>query len=342
MTRLDETVCGGSGEAQSTQGASFTPNLDCEFDLSVVVPVRDEAETIPELVQRLTDTMGSMGLRYEVIFVTDLNRDNTVQVLRQYSRQDAHIKMLKLSNAFGQHVAVVAGLHRASGAAVVIMDGDLQDYPEDIVKLYAKLREGFDVVYGIKERKNDSALRNLLSTAFIRVLSFLSDYRMDFNTSMFRIISARVKDAVLRFTELGPSLTFIMGLVGFPTTHVLVTSGTRQRGETKYSLWRQINLAISSLIAFSTKPLRLISLSGLVVSMLSVSYFAFLLLDFAVRRVPVQGWTTIVVLLTFLGGAILFAQGITGEYIAHIFLETKKRPLYIIEESSGFPEPPTM
>lgn len=318
----------------------MTDSAEKNVDLSVVVPVRDEEQNLPELVRRLTATLDAMELHGELVFVTDLNRDRTVDVLRDLHRRDARVKMLKLSNAFGHHVAVVAGLAHARGDCVVVMDGDLQDYPEDIPKLHAKLREGFDIVYGAKERKNDSSLRNALSQLFLRVLRSLSDYRMDFNTSMFRIVSRRVVDAVLQFNERDPSLTFIMGLVGFPTTQVMVTSGVRERGDTKYGWWRQVDLAVTSLISFSTKPLRLISLAGLGIAALSLAYFALVLGRSLVTRVPVPGWTTIVVLLTFLGGAILFAQGVTGEYIARIFLETKRRPLYIVEERLGLTDAP--
>jgi len=305
-------------------------------DLSVVIPVRDEEHNVVELVTRLTATLSGMSLRYEIVFVTDLNRDNTLGVLRALNKHDDRVKVLKLSNAFGHHTAVVAGLQQTRGAATVIMDGDLQDYPEDIPKLYAKLREGYDVVYGTKEQKNESSLRNLFSKIFLRLLRLLSDYDMDFNTCMFRIISRRSVNEVLRFKEREPSLTFIMGFVGYPTARVLVTSGTRQHGDTKYSYWRQIDLAISSLISFSTKPLRCVSLIGLGVSALSFTYFLFALGKWFFWGVPVVGWTSLTALLGLVGGAILFAQGITGEYIARVFLETKNRPLYVVEESIGF------
>lgn len=308
--------------------------------LSVVVPVRDEAGNVAELVRRLEATLTGLRLGYEIIFVTDRNRDNTFEVLRDLSRRDERVRVLKLSNAFGHHVAVVAGLAHAQGAAVVVMDGDLQDHPEDIPRLYAKLREGFDQVYGIKERKNESALRNLLSKGFLRVFRWLSDFDLDFNTGMFRIVSRRVVDEVLRFKERDPSLTFIMGFLGFPTARVPVTSGERHGGQTKYPLRRQLSFALSSLMSFSTRPLRLIAIAGLVISGLSLVYLVIVLLQQVVLHVPVPGWTTLVVLLTFLGGAILFAQGITAEYIARIFLETKNRPLYAIEERVGWPAAP--
>jgi dolichol-phosphate mannosyltransferase len=158
--------------------------------LSVVVPVRNKAENIPELVARLTPVLEGISTEHEIIFATDLNHDNTLEVLRSLHRSDPRVKTLKLSNAFGHHAAVLAGLAVSRGNAVVVMDGDLQDHPEDIPLLYAKLREGHEVVYGVKERKNESGLRNLFSRPFVRLMTGLSDYDVAFNTSMFRIMAA--------------------------------------------------------------------------------------------------------------------------------------------------------
>jgi len=304
-------------------------------DISVVIPVRNEEKNLKELAGRLASTFEGMQRSFEVIFVTDLNTDRTVEVLKALHAADPRIKMLKLSNAFGHHAAVYAGLAHAAGAAVVIMDGDLQDCPEDIPALHAKMREGFDVVYGTKERKNESRLRNFLSRSFVRVLRWLSDYRMDFNTCMFRMVSRRMVDAVLQFREREPSLTFIMSMIGLPTARILVTSGVRAHGTTNYGFMRQINLAISSLVSFSTKPLRIISLVGLCVSLLSLLYFAFVIVQRLGFGVPVPGWTTTTVLISFLGGMTLLAQGITGEYVARVFMETKHRPLYVVEQAIG-------
>lgn len=306
------------------------------IDISVVIPVRDEEDTVAEVVVRLTATLAALGVTHEILFVTDVNRDRTLERLRALSAADRRVRALKLSNAFGHHVAVLAGLAAARGAAIVLMDGDLQDCPEDVARLYAALGEGYDVVYGVKERKNDSGLRNLTSRTFLRLLRLVADYDLDLNTSLFRIISRRVADEVVRFGEREPSLTFIMAYLGFPTARIPVRSGTRRRGETKYGLGRQLGLALSTLLSFSTRPLRLIALMGLGIAGASLAYFAVVLVQHAVLRIPVPGWTTIIVLLTFLGGAILFTQGLTAEYIARIFLETKRRPLYAIEERIGW------
>ncbi len=309
------------------------------IDLSVVIPVRDEQENVAELVARLTATLEVLGLSYELIFVTDRNRDNTLGELKALNAADGRVKLLKLSNSFGHHAAVMAGLAASAGKAVVIMDGDLQDLPEDIATLYRKMAQGYDVVYGVKEKKNESTFRNWCSRTFLWLLGGLSDQQLDFNTSMFRIVSRRVASEVLRFKEGEPSLTFIMGLVGFPTTWVPVSSGRRLHGRTKYNFLRQLNFAITSLLSFSTKPLRIISVFGMCVSTASLLYFLIVLAQWLLRGIAVPGWATLAVLLSFLGGAILMAQGITGEYIARVFLETKNRPLYIVEERVGWGGP---
>jgi len=305
------------------------------YDISVVIPVRDEEKNIPELSERLAMTMKRMELTYEVIFVTDINTDRTLDVLRECHAHDDRFKVIKLSGRTGQHIAVVAGLDACQGDSVVLMDGDLQDFPEDIPKLHSRMLEGFDVVYGIKEKKNDSMIRNIFSKSFVRVMNRLSDYRVEHSTNMFRIISRRTVEQLNRFRENEQSLTGLISLIGFPTDKVLVTSGERTAGETKYSFFSQVNFAISFLLSFSTKPLRMISILGFIVSALSFLYLGVVVIQVLVAGTAVMGWPTLVVLMTFLGGIQLLALGVIGEYISRIFIESKKRPIYIVEEKIG-------
>ncbi|MEI6682363.1 MAG: glycosyltransferase family 2 protein [Bacteroidota bacterium] len=304
-------------------------------DLSVIVPVRDEASNIPVLTSRLKQTLTAMNHTFEIIFVTDFNRDDTIRVLRREHESDGRVKFLKLSRSHGQHVAVFAGLQASSGRYAVIMDGDLQDEPEDIPLLYEMIRSGYDIVYGVKETKNESALRNLVSRAFLHIISNLSDVRMDFNTSMFRIISRKTIDEVLKYREIEPSLTFIMGSLNLPTEKVLVASGKRFSGKTKYNFRRQMSLAITSLLSFSTRPIEYVSMLGLVISLISFIYFIIVIIQRVFEGIGVLGWPTIIALITLLGGMQLFAIGIIGQYIGKIFLQTKNRPLYVVEEQVG-------
>jgi len=237
--------------------------------------------------------------------------------------------------ALGQHVAIIAGLKLCSGNSVIIMDGDLQDYPEDIPRLCAKLGEGYDVVFGVKDRKNDSFVRNVYSRAFVWLMERLSDVKLQHTTAMFRIISRRTVDAILQFSEIQPSLTFIMGLIGFSSATVQVTSGVRKEGETKYTFFRLLNFAISSLISFSTKPMRIIAVMGFSVAAMSFTYMCIVLVQRALFRIDVLGWSTTVFLITFLGGVQLLGMGVIGEYIANIFIQAKRRPLYFIDQEIG-------
>ncbi len=276
-----------------------------------------------------------MQLSFEIIFVTDINRDDTVNVLKSQHQSDNRVKYIKLSRSYGQHVAVFAGLQASAGAFAVIMDGDLQDEPEDIPALFNKIKSGFDIVYGYKKAKNESPVRNMISRLFLHTISKLSDVKMDFNTSMFRIISRRTINEVLKYREIEPSLTFIMGSLNLPTDKVLVSSGKRYSGKTNYPLSRQLRFALSSLLSFSTRPIEFVSELGLVISVISFFYFIIVIIQRLSSGIAVLGWPTIIALITFLGGMQLFAIGIIGQYIGKIFLQTKNRPLYVVEEQLG-------
>ncbi len=306
------------------------------LDLSIIIPVRDEEGNIAELVSRLSNVIKELKLTYEIIFITDNNRDNTFSVLQLMHKKDERVKILKLANSFGQHIAVMAGLHFCHGDMVVIMDGDLQDHPEDIPKLYNKLKEGYDVAYGIKERKNDSLLRNFLSGSFVKLLNMVSDYKLDYNTNMFRIMSRRIVREICNFKESKPSLTGLISLTGFPTAKVMVTTGKRKSGKTKYNFLGLINLAITFLLSFSSKPIRIISIFGFLVSGFSFMFLVSVIVQtFLTDEAIIMGYPTIASLITLFSGVQLLAIGIIGEYIGYIFLETKNRPLYILEERIG-------
>jgi glycosyltransferase involved in cell wall biosynthesis len=305
------------------------------LDLSIVVPVRNEAANVPVLVDRILTVMDDHGWSAEILFVTDINDDDTVPTIRDQHVRDPRVKMIRITDSLGQHVAVMVGLRASRGEAVVVMDGDLQDLPEDIPALHEELGRGYDVVFARKEQKNESSLRNLFSAAFLGLINRLSDRPLIHNTSMFRVMSRRVVDGLCRFDEQDPVITGLVGLMAFPTSTVRAKSGTRLEGKTNYSLGRQIHLAVDFLLAFSTKPLRMISLLGLTVSGLSFLYLLVVVAQALMGRVEVAGWPTLVSLMTLLGGLQLLALGVIGEYIGRIFIETKKRPPYFIQDQVG-------
>jgi len=305
------------------------------FDISVVIPVRNEEKNIDELINRIFTTIQGIQKSFEIIFVTDTNTDNTIDLLRQHSKQNSNIKTLILSNSFGQHVAVMAGLDHCRGNHVVIMDGDLQDYPEDIPILYNKIMEGYEIVYAVKELKNDRLFRNFSSYLFNQVMDNLADIKIRSNSSMFRIISRKALEEILKFREFEPSLTYIFSFINLQTATVKVRSGARKHGKTNYNFFRLISFAISSLVSFSRKPLRMISSMGVIMSMLSFLYLIVVLYQYLCFQIPVMGWATIIVIITFSGGIQLLSLGVIGEYIGRIYMQTKNRPLYIVEKKYG-------
>jgi len=305
------------------------------YEISIVIPVRDEEKNINDLIRRIFATVESLHKTFEIIFVTDINRDNTIDLLDACSKQHPNIKVLKLSNSFGQHVAVMAGLDHCLGKYTIIMDGDLQDYPEDILLLYNKICEGYDIVYALKDKKNEGFLRNLSSRIFNGLMNSLSDIKIDSNSSMFRIISRKARTEVIKFREYEPSLTYIFSFINLPTATIKVTSGVRIQGKTKYSFLKLVNFAISSLLSFSRKPLRMISNFGYIVSLVSLIYFIVVLYQYFFFGIPILGWATIVAIITFIGGIQLLSIGVIGEYIGRIYMQTKNRPLYIVEKRFG-------
>jgi glycosyltransferase involved in cell wall biosynthesis len=305
------------------------------YEISIIIPVKDEEKNINELVNRIFSTLKSIHQIFEIIFVTDINKDNTDVLLDDFSKKYPNVKTIKLANSFGQHVAVMAGLDHCHGKYIVIMDGDLQDYPEDIPLLYNKIREGYDIVYAVKERKNANIFRNLISRAFNYGMDILSDIKFSSNSSMFRIISKKALDEVIRFREYEPSLTYIFSFINLPTTTVMVRSGIRQQGETKYSFFLLVNFAISSILSFSRKPLRLISNMGFIMSIFSFIYFGIVIYQHLFMQIEILGWATIIAITTFMGGIQLLSLGVIGEYIGRIYMQTKNRPLYIIAKKYG-------
>jgi len=304
------------------------------MDLSIVIPVKNEEEILNELVSRVLKTVRELTELFEVIFVTDVNRDKTFQILKQMAKSNHHVKVLKLSRSHGQSIAILAGLKYSKGKAVIIMDGDLQDIPEDIPRLYNKFQEGYDVVYGVKDKKDDRMLMNFFAKIYIKVINFLSDEKIDHNTNFFRIISRRTVDAMLSFPEKNPYFTSIASSIGFPTSTIKVISGSRKTGETKFSYITHINVAINNLISYTTKPLKIILIIGFITSGVGFIHLVFIIIKTCFYGNAI-GWSILVALIILFGGLQLFFLGVIGGYLGRVFMEVKNRPLYIVEEKIG-------
>lgn len=301
--------------------------------LSVVVPVFNEAEVVGIFYERLKKVVESLdSMSYEIVFVNDGSTDNSYQRLVALADSDPNIKVVNLSRNFGHQVAITAGIDISKGDAVVVIDADLQDPPEVITNFVAQWQKGFDVVYGIRERREgDSKMKLLTAALFYRLLKVFAQIDIPVDVGDFRLMSRRVVD---RFKEIRERDRFIRGLIswlGFKQTGVYYLRDKRCAGETKYPYRKMIKFAFDGITSFSDVPLKLASWLGYFMSLLAFLYACSVFVQKALGY-TVQGWATTMVAILFLGGVQLICLGIIGEYIGRIFNETKQRPLYVIEE----------
>jgi len=316
------------------------PSWRREVVISVVIPVLNEAGNVPELAQALVSVLsglcageGASPEAFELIFVDDGSDDETWALIEAQNRNDPRVGGLRLSRRFGHHLAVTAGLDRAVGAAVVVMDGDLQDPPEEIPALYARLKDGFDLVYGIRQVRHDSLLKRINSQIFWRTMNRVSGLSMPPNQMMLRVMSRRFVDAIVSMRESARFVHGMMAWAGFRVTSVDVKHRERKAGRTKYSVIRQLSLAAYALTSFSTTPLRIASVLGFVTSAVSLTAGVMLVAAKFAYGYPVQGWASIITSMFFLGGLQMLILGIMGEYIGKTYKEVQHRPLYFISEA---------
>jgi glycosyltransferase involved in cell wall biosynthesis len=313
--------------------------------LSLVLPLFNEEATIPELDRRLraflADVGSGVGESWEVIFVNDGSRDRSPALLKELAKAEPRYKVLSLARNFGHQMAITAGLDRASGEAVVVMDADLQDPPEVVRQMVAKWREGYDVVFGVRSRRHgESAFKKLTAALFYRLLrAMLGDVSIPVDAGDFRLMSRPV---VLTLRALRERHRFVRGLVwwvGFRQTAVTYERPGRFAGETKYPLRRMLRFAIDGITSFSTVPLRMATWLGLLAGMVAIGGVGWALYSKFFGGV-VRGWTTIMILVGLGSSAQLLMTGILGEYVGRIYEEVKRRPLYVVEDEINLPPNP--
>jgi len=304
--------------------------------LSVVVPVCNEEETLPELHRRLVLSLSSLTESYEMILVDDGSRDRSWSVIENLCRADRRLKAIRFSRNFGQHYSITAGLDFCDGDWVVVMDGDLQDRPEEIPNLYAKAQEGYDVVLARRGRRRHSPVKRLQSWLFYKVFNYFTGMQYDGQVGNFRIVSRRVVD---NFRTIREQLRFFGGLVdwmGFTQTSIPVKHAERYAGRGAYDLRKLWHLAQDVIIAYSDKPLRLSIRFGFAISLVAFIYGVYVVVHALSHRVSVAGWSSLIASVYFLAGIIISILGIMGIYLGRTFAETKKRPLYVIRERAGW------
>jgi glycosyltransferase involved in cell wall biosynthesis len=306
--------------------------------LSIVIPAYNEQENIERVHSRLSEVLEPLGIEWELIFSVDPSIDRTEELIVGLSRRDQRVKMLRFSRRFGQPMATIAGLEASSGAAVVVIDCDLQDPPELIPELIARWRDGYDVVYAQRRtRAGETLPKRIVAALGYRVIKRIADVDIPPNTGDFRLMSRRVVDNVVALKESHGFLRGLVGLVGFRQTSVLYDRDPRTAGKSKYNrFWGSLVIGLNGIVGFSRYPLQLISLLGI-----SLSVIAFLLaivylsLKLGGVSFPI-GNPTIVIVVAFFSGIQLLSLGVIGEYVGRIYDESRDRPKYIVESRYGW------
>lgn len=300
--------------------------------LSVIIPIHNEEENIKELHTRLVTTIKSIKLDYEIIFVDDGSTDNSLAQLKALHKEDKKVKIISFSRNFGHHIALTAGIDTAQGDFTVIMDGDLQDRPEEIPTIYKKLQEGYNAVISIRKERQDSAFKKWGSNMFFFLTNKIANINMPPNQSMLRIIDKSVLAELKKFREIHFMLAGIMSWVGFKQTTCLVQHDARKHGHSKYNLRKSIMMTLDAIISFSHKPLLYISSLGIFMAFLAILYSLYIIYQKIVHNIGLAGWPSLISVTTFLGGLILFSLGLVGLYVGRVYEQSLNRPLYIIKE----------
>jgi dolichol-phosphate mannosyltransferase len=299
-------------------------------EISVVVPLFDEAANVRELHRRLTGVLRSLEEPYEIVFVNDGSRDATPELIDDLVVADPRLAAVHLSRNFGHQPAVSAGLDHARGRAVVIMDGDLQDPPEVLPQFIERWREGYDVVYAVRRRRKEGVVKRLGYYGFYRLLGAVSEIDIPLDSGDFCLMDRQVVDALNGLPE---RMRFVRGLrsfVGFRQVGLEYERAARAAGRPKYTFRALARLAADGLVSFSGYPLRLVTYLGLGVVLIALALLAWVLADAVSNQTTPRGWASTIVVVLFMGSVQLISLGIIGEYIRLIFLEAKRRPTYLV------------
>lgn len=302
--------------------------------ISVVIPVYRCSKSLKKLYDRLKRTLLKITDNFEIIMVNDASPDDAWGIIKELSQQDNRVKGINFSRNFGQHYAITAGLERAKGDWIVVMDCDLQDQPEEMVKLYNKAQEGYDIVFGQRENRQDSFLKKLGSKWFYKLLSYLTNTKQDSSIANFGIYSKSSIDAVLSMGDKLKCFPVMIRWVGLKSSTVTIKHASREEGKSSYSLSSLISLSIDIMLSFSDKPLKLAVKSGFIISTLSFVISLVILIKALATDYIVPGWASTIMSLWFLGGLIIMVLGIVGIYVGKTFSQVKDRPLYLIQETT--------
>ncbi len=301
-------------------------------DFSVVIPIYNEEENLFDLYQRLSSVLEKLGT-YEIILVDDGSKDRSWPIIKELHEKDERVKGVSFSRNFGHHIAITAGLDHAMGKTIILMDGDLQDPPEEILKLWGKLNEGYDLVYGIRKVKRDSLMKRLNSFLFWWFLNKLSGIDIPRNQTLLRIFDKKILDVLKNMRERARFIHGMIAWTGFKTALQEVEHAPRERGVSKYNTIKLFRLAFNAITSFSTVPLRLATYLGLLSAGVGLCYGFYFLYKKIFLGIPVLGYASIIVAVLFVGGVQLLILGIIGEYLGRVYQEVQARPIYILKDT---------
>jgi len=300
--------------------------------LSVVIPIYNEEVTIERLHERLSRVLEPLGKSYEIIYIDDGSTDGTRAILQRLHSKDPNVKVIVFNRNYGQHAAVVAGFERAGGEIIVTLDGDLQNPPEEIPKLLEKIQEGYDVVGGWREGRQDSLVRRLPSFLINQVASLIVGVKMKDYGCMLRAYRREVVERICQCQEISSFIPVLANSFAGSVAEIPVAHSPRTSGRSKYTPFRLLRLNFDLLTGFSLLPIQVVSFAGILISFLGVGFAVFL----AVRRLlvgpEVEGVFTLFAILFFFVGLQILALGLIGEYIGRIYMEVRRRPRYVIKE----------
>lgn len=303
-----------------------------DMEISVVIPVYGCREALPELHRRLTETLNQITDAYEIILVDDCCPQGSWEDIVKLCHRDKKVVGIHLSRNFGQMRAITAGIDRSCGDWVVIMDCDLQDPPEAIKALYSRAKEGYDIVFARRLHRKENPLTMFFSNGFYKLYNYFTDTDHDRNIGNLSIANRRVIGEYQKMEEQNRDYILFLEWLGFRRSTIEVESCERAEGKSSYTFRKKVNIALDLITAYSNKPLRLSVNLGFLFSVLSFLYLIFLVVQYAVGSDIVPGWTSIIASTFLMGGLLMIMLGIVGIYVGNIFMEEKKRPLYVIQE----------
>ena len=303
--------------------------------ISIIIPSYNEEEVLPHLLQHLREVTDAIkNYNFEFLFVNDGSKDETLKLIKEYRKEDPRIRYVDLSRNFGKEIGMLAGMDHAKGDAVIIIDADLQHPPEKINEMIEWWEQGYDDVYTVRLNREESYLKKMTSKLYYRLLQKMTKENVYPNSGDFRLLDRKCVDALTSMREAERYTKGMYGWIGFKKKELTYTESERAAGETKWQFRQLVKLAIDGITSYSTVPLRISSIIGMVISLVAFIFLVIEIIKIMINGPEVAGYGTLLAGILFMGGIQLISLGIIGEYLSRVFIETKNRPTYLVNEIS--------